>query len=105
MGKVFSSAEIIQIAEDYDTSGKINMWANIIKYIILIIAGIVVFFGLVAIIVGLGTDASISVAGLLLCAIGIIHGFFAFFVVYLLRGFAIITEAASLIVLEHKDEE
>lgn len=105
MGKVFSSNEIIRIAEDYDTSGKLNMWANIIKYIILIIAGITVFFGLVAFIVGLSTDASVSIAGLIFCAIGIIHGFFAFFVVYLLRGFAIITEAASLIVLEHKQEE
>lgn len=101
MEKVTASDAIVEIAGSQDTSGKLNMWANIIKWIIIVLSIIVILVGFGMIIFGENKDRGI---GLLLVVIGVIEAFIAYFYVYCLRAFAIITEAASIFVLEHKDK-
>ena len=100
MEKVTASDAIVEIAGSLDTSGKLNMWANIIKWIVIFISIIVILVGLTM----LFGDKYERPTGLLLVILGVIEAFVAFFYVYMLRAFAIITEAASIIVLEHKNK-
>lgn len=97
MENVTSSNAIVEIAGTENTSGKLNMWANIIKWIIIILSIIIILMGL-----GMFSDRYTRATGLVMIVVGVLQGFMAFFYVYMLRAFAIITEAASIIVLEHQ---
>ena len=99
MEKVTASDPIVEIAGSADTSGKINMWANIIKWIIVGSAALLLLSGFAFI----GERATRGI-GYLIIIMAVIQGFLAFFYVYILRALAIITEAASIIVLEHQRE-
>lgn len=102
MEKVYSSQGIVEIAGNKDTSGKLNMWASIIKWIIIIVAAFLMLAGIV-----LWTNSDTRPLGVMIIVLAIIQACLAFFYVYILRALAIITEAASIIVLEHQqnDEE
>jgi hypothetical protein len=43
--------------------------------------------------------------GAIYIGVGVLHAFVAFFFVYIIRAMAIITEAATVVVLEHKEAE
>ena len=99
MAKITSNFSIVRLCEDYQTSSKLNMWANIIKTLILLVAAGIIVFGVMMAAQGmLGFGA-------LYIAVGVLHAFVAFFFVYIIRAIAIITEAATIIVLEHKEAE
>ncbi len=99
MAKITSNFSIVRLCEDYQTSSKLNMWANIIKTLILLVAAGIIVFGVMMAAQGmLGFGA-------LYIAVGVLHAFVAFFFVYIIRAIAILTEAATLIVLEHKEAE
>lgn len=99
MAKITSNLGIVRLCEDYQTSSKINMWANIIKTLILLAAAACIIFGVMA------ASGGALLPGILYIAIGLVHAFIAFFCVYIIRALAIITEAATVIVLEHKEAE
>ena len=99
MAKITSNLAIVRLCEDYQTSSKINMWANIIKTLILLAAAACIIFGVMA------ASKGLLVPGVLYIALGLVHAFIAFFCVYIIRAIAIITEAATVIVLEHKEAE
>ncbi len=99
MAKITSNNTIVRMCEDLQTSSKINMWANIIKVLILLIAAAFVITG------GMMLTSSSFSMGLFTIAAGLIYAFIAFFSVYIIRAVAIITEAATVIVLEHKEAE
>ena len=99
MAKITSNLGIVRLCEDYQTSSKINMWANIIKTLILLAAAACIIFGVMA------ASGGALLPGILYIAIGLVHAFIAFFCVYIIRALAIITEAATMIVLEHKEAE
>ncbi|MCQ2114226.1 MAG: hypothetical protein MJY52_04085 [Bacteroidaceae bacterium] len=103
MGKVIASDSIVKIAGVANTSGKLNMWAKILKWFIIICAVIFIILGLKLTSIGVSEySADLIPIGIVLILFGFLQGFFAFFYVYVLRAFAIITEAASIIVLEHQ---
>ena len=99
MAKITSNLSIVRLCEDYQTSSKLNMWANIIKTLILLIAAAVIIFGVMM------ASKGMLAFGAVYVAIGVLHAFIAFFFVYIIRAIAIITEAATMIVLEHKEAE
>lgn len=99
MAKITSNLSIVRLCEDYQTSSKLNMWANIIKTLILLIAAAIIIFGAIMASQGMLGFGAIYVA------VGVLHAFVAFFFVYIIRAIAIITEAATMIVLEHKEAE
>ena len=99
MAKITSNLSIVRLCEDYQTSNKLNMWANIIKTLILLVAAAIIIFGAIMASQGMLGFGAIYVA------VGVLHAFVAFFFVYIIRAFAIITEAATMIVLEHKEAE
>jgi hypothetical protein len=99
MAKITSNLSIVRLCEDYQTSSKLNMWANIIKTLILLVAAAIIIFGAIMASQGMLGFGAIYVA------VGVLHAFVAFFFVYIIRAFAIITEAATMIVLEHKEAE
>ena len=99
MAKITSNLSIVRLCEDYQTSNKLNMWANIIKTLILLVAAAIIIFGAIMASQGMLGFGAIYVA------VGVLHAFVAFFFVYIIRAFAIITEAATVIVLEHKEAE
>ena len=99
MAKITSNFSIVRLCEDYQTSNKLNMWANIIKTLILLVAAAIIIFGAIMASQGMLGFGAIYVA------VGVLHAFVAFFFVYIIRAFAIITEAATMIVLEHKEAE
>ncbi len=99
MAKITSNLGIVRLCEDYQTSSKINMWANIIKTLILLAAAAYIVFGVM-----MATEGGL-LSGVFYMAIGLVHAFIAFFCVYIIRALAIITEAATVIVLEHKEAE
>ena len=99
MAKITSNLSIVRLCEDYQTSSKLNMWANIIKTLILLIAAAVIIFGVMM------ASKGMLAFGAVYVAIGVLHAFIAFFFVYIIRAIAIITEAATVIVLEHKEAE
>lgn len=104
MGKVIASDSIVKIAGVANTSGKLNMWAKIHKWLIIIGSVIFIILGLKLTSIGV-SEYSVEYLipiGIGLILLGFLQGFFAFFYVYILRAFAIITEAASIIVLEHQ---
>ena len=99
MAKITSNLGIVRLCEDYQTSSKINMWANIVKTLILLAAAVYIIFGAMV------TTRGGLMPGVLYILLGLVHAFIAFFCVYIIRAFAIITEAATMIVLEHKEAE
>ena len=99
MAKITSNLSIVRLCEDYQTSSKLNMWANIIKTLILLVAAGIIVFGVMMAAQGMLGFGAIYVA------VGVLHAFVAFFFVYIIRAIAIITEAATIIVLEHKEAE
>ena len=99
MAKITSNLSIVRLCEDYQTSSKLNMWANIIKTLILLVAAAIIIFGVMMASQGMFAFGAIYVA------VGVLHAFIAFFFVYIIRAIAIITEAATMIVLEHKEAE
>lgn len=99
MAKITSNLSIVRLCEDYQTSSKLNMWANIIKTLILLVAAAIIILGVMM--ASTGTLAF----GAIYVAVGVLHAFVAFFFVYIIRAIAIITEAATMIVLEHKEAE
>ena len=99
MAKITSNLGIVRLCEDYQTSSKINMWTNIIKTLILLAAAACIIFGVMV------ASGGALLPGILYIAIGLVHAFIAFFCVYIIRALAIITEAATVIVLEHKEAE
>ena len=99
MAKITSNLSIVRLCEDYQTSSKLNMWANIIKTLILLVAAAIIIFGVMM------ASKGMLAFGAIYVAVGVLHAFVAFFFVYIIRAFAIITEAATVIVLEHKEAE
>ena len=99
MAKITSNLSIVRLCEDYQTSSKLNMWANIIKTLILLVAAAIIIFGVMM------ASQGMLAFGAIYVAVGVLHAFIAFFFVYIIRAFAIITEAATMIVLEHKEAE
>jgi membrane protein implicated in regulation of membrane protease activity len=99
MAKITSNLSIVRLCEDYQTSSKLNMWANIIKTLILLVAAAIIIFGVMM------ASKGMLAFGAIYVAVGVLHAFVAFFFVYIIRAFAIITEAATMIVLEHKEAE
>lgn len=97
--KVTASDSIIEIAGSADTSGKLNMWAEYLQRVSIVCAVIILFAGIILL-----YQESYGIS-ILIIAIGIIQGLLSFFYVHVLRAFAIITEAASIIVLEHQSSE
>lgn len=106
VNKVTASDSIVEIAESADTSGKLNMWANILKWLSIVSAFFCVLIGVIEILSSLSESYSSGGVGtgLLFILIGTFQCLLAFFYVHLLRAFAIITEAASIIVLEHQND-
>lgn len=102
--KVTSSDSIVEIAGSADTSGKLNMWANIVKWLSIASAVICILIGIIALFSAMNSPygASGGGVGLLYIFIGIVQCVLSFFYVHILRALAIITEAASIIVLEHQ---
>ena len=99
MAKITSNLSIVRLCEDYQTSSKLNMWANIIKTLILLVAAAIIIFGVMM------ASKGMLAFGAIYGAVGVLHAFVAFFFVYIIRAIAIITEAATMIVLEHKEAE
>lgn len=99
MAKITSNLSIVRLCEDYQTSSKLNMWANIIKTLILLVAAAIIIFGVMM------ASKGMLAIGAIYVAVGVLHAFVAFFFVYIIRAIAIITEAATMIVLEHKEAE
>jgi hypothetical protein len=99
MAKITSNLSIVRLCEDYQTSNKLNMWANIIKTLILLVAAAIIIFGVMM------ASKGMLAFGAIYVAVGVLHAFVAFFFVYIIRAIAIITEAATMIVLEHKEAE
>jgi hypothetical protein len=99
MAKITSNLSIVRLCEDYQTSSKLNMWANIIKTLILLVAAAIIIFGVMM------ASKGMLAFGAIYVAVGVLHAFVAFFFVYIIRAIAIITEAATVIVLEHKEAE
>ena len=99
MAKITSNLSIVRLCEDYQTSSKLNMWANIIKTLILLVAATIIIFGVMM------ASKGMLAFGAIYVAVGVLHAFVAFFFVYIIRAIAIITEAATMIVLEHKEAE
>ena len=99
MAKITSNLAIVRLCEDYQTSSKINMWANIVKTLILLAAAVYIIFGAMV------ATRDALLPGALYILLGLVHAFIAFFCVYIIRALAIITEAATMIVLEHKEAE
>ena len=99
MAKITSNLSIVRLCEDYQTSSKLNMWANIIKTLILLVAAAIIIFGVMM------ASQGMLALGAIYVAVGVLHAFIAFFFVYIIRAIAIITEAATMIVLEHKEAE
>ena len=99
MAKITSNLAIVRLCEDYQTSSKINMWANIVKTLILLAAAVYIIFG------AMMATRDALLPGALYILLGLVHAFIAFFCVYIIRALAIITEAATMIVLEHKEAE
>lgn len=99
MAKITSNLSIVRLCEDFQTSSKLNMWANIIKTLILLVAAAIIVFGVM-----MASQGALAF-GAIYVAIGVLHAFVAFFFVYIIRAIAIITEAATVIVLEHKEAE
>ena len=99
MAKITSNLSIVRLCEDYQTSSKLNMWANIIKTLILLVAAAIIIFGVMM------ASKGMLAFGAIYVAVGVLHAFVAFFFVYIIRAIAIITEAATMIVLEHKEAE
>jgi len=99
MAKITSNLSIVRLCEDYQTSSKLNMWANIIKTLILLVAAAIIIFGVMM------ASQGMLAFGAIYVAVGVLHAFIAFFFVYIIRAIAIITEAATMIVLEHKEAE
>ena len=119
MEKIIASESIIEIAGNEETSEKLNTWAEIVKWLSIVAAVVLFFAGLISILYSSKSssshhelynyasshDNSDYSTGIILILIAIIQGALSFFYVYIIRAFAIITEAASIIVLEHKNEE
>jgi hypothetical protein len=99
MAKITSNLSIVRLCEDYQTSSKLNMWAHIIKTLILLVAAAIIIFGVMM------ASKGMLAFGAIYVAVGVLHAFVAFFFVYIIRAIAIITEAATVIVLEHKEAE
>ena len=99
MAKITSNLSIVRLCEDYQTSSKLNMWATIIKTLILLVAAAIIIFGVMM------ASKGMLAFGAIYVAVGVLHAFVAFFFVYIIRAIAIITEAATMIVLEHKEAE
>lgn len=99
MAKITSNLSIVRLCEDFQTSSKLNMWANIIKTLILLVAAAIIVFGVM-----MASQGALAF-GAIYVAVGVMHAFVAFFFVYIIRAIAIITEAATVIVLEHKEAE
>ena len=99
MAQITSNLSIVRLCEDYQTSSKLNMWANIIKTLILLVAAAIIIFGVMM------ASKGMLAFGAIYVAVGVLHAFVAFFFVYIIRAIAIITEAATMIVLEHKEAE
>ncbi len=119
MEKIIASESIIEIAGNEETSEKLNTWAEIVKWLSIVAAVVLFFAGLISILYSSKSSSSHHElynyasshdnndysTGIILILIAIIQGALSFFYVYIIRAFAIITEAASIIVLEHKNEE
>ena len=97
--KVTASDGIVEIAGSADTSGKLNTWAEYLQTVSMVCAAIFFLAGVILLYQGS------YVISILIIAIGLIQGLLSFFYVHVLRAFAIITEAASIIVLEHQSDE
>ena len=94
--KVFAAKTIVELAENAGLSGKLNTWADVLKFVM--IASCIILL-----IVGFCNLSSPIGWGILISAI--FQGILAILYFHLLRACAVITEAASIIVLEHKGDE
>lgn len=106
VNKVTASDSIVEIAESADTSGKLNMWAKILKWLSIVSAFFCILIGIIGVLSSINEPYARGGVGtgLLFILIGILQCLLAFFYVHMLRAFAIITEAASIIVLEHQSD-
>lgn len=95
---VTSNLSIARMCEDSQISSKLNMWAGALKLLLLLIA-------LAQLGVALYYFSQNPVSGFMGIATSVLTGAVAMFVSPLLKGFAIIVEASTMIVLEHKEAE
>ena len=93
---VFASKSIVDLAENAGVAGKLNSWADLLKFVMLVCCIIMIISGCFMLPSAIGWGLIIS---------AIFQGFLAFFYFHLLRAGAVITEAASIFVLEHKEEK
>lgn len=92
------SKEILQLIKENNTSNSLSLWAEIIKYVILVCAAICFLIGCIAM------KESVML-GLIIFITVLIQAFVAFLLVHCIRATAIITEAATLIVADHVDSD
>lgn len=92
---ILAAKFIVDLAEGAGLPGKLNTWADILKFVMLACSIIVLIAGFYNLPSAIGWIMIIS---------AILQGFFAFLYVHLLRACAVVTEAASIFVLEHKGD-
>ncbi len=92
---ILAAKFIVDLAEGAGLPGKLNTWADILKFVMLACSIIVLIAGFCNLPSAIGWVMIIS---------AILQGFFAFLYVHLLRACAVVTEAASIFVLEHKGD-
>lgn len=92
---ILAAKFIVDLAEGAGLPGKLNTWADILKFVMLACSIIVLIAGFYNLPSAIGWIMIIS---------AILQGYFAFLYVHLLRACAVVTEAASIFVLEHKGD-
>ena len=93
--KVFAAKFIVDLAENAGLPGKLNTWADLLKFVMLACSIVMLIAGFYML---------PSATGWMIIS-AILQGIFAFLYFHLLRAGAVITEAASVFVLEHKEDK
>ena len=94
--KVFAAKFIVDLAENAGLPGKLNTWADLLKFVMLACSIVMLIAGFYML---------PSATGWVMIISAILQGIFAFLYFHLLRAGAVITEAASVFVLEHKEDK
>ena len=94
--KVFAAKFIVDLAENAGLPGKLNTWADLLRFVMLACSIVLLIAGFYML---------PSATGWVMIISAILQGLFAFLYFHLLRAGAVITEAASIFVLEHKEDK
>ena len=94
--KVFAAKSIVDLAENAGLSGKLNTWAGVLKFVWFASCIVLLIAGICNLSSPLGWAMIIS---------AIFQGLLAILYSHLLQAGAVMAEAASIFVLEHKGDE